>query len=181
MMLKNKQVQFLCLFLALISLTGIKLYENYFPTLFTDWNNKNLSRINLSDPYNFSFAIFGDNQFSILNFEEILNLIELDPEISFVISLGDMVHSGNRRSYSFFLNLVQRRLHKPLITVIGNHEIKGKGYPLYKKIFGPSYYSFEIGNTCFFILDDAQRKINLQQKEWLKKELKLKHILVKFV
>ncbi len=155
-----------------MALVGLEIYESVSPLPATDWNTVNLSKIRIEDSHNFSFAIFGDNQFSVWNFEEILRSIDRDPEISFVIAMGDLVYSGNKTSYSYFLRLVKRNLHKPVITVIGNHELKGSGYPLYTRIFGQPYYSFRIGRTCFLILDDATRKVATRERTWLEGELK---------
>ncbi|WP_168719613.1 metallophosphoesterase [Thermosulfurimonas marina] len=165
-------LRFFVLLGALGAILGLEFYEHVCALPATDWNTRNLSRIRVKDPHDFSFAVFGDSQFSIYAFESLLREIDQDPEISFVIALGDMVHSGSKTSYSLFLDLIQKNLHKPLVTVIGNHELKGGGYPLYTRIFGRPYYSFRIGRTCFLILDDAASKLNLKERSWLEGELR---------
>ncbi|MBX6422836.1 metallophosphoesterase [Thermosulfurimonas sp. F29] len=165
-------LRFFVLLGVLGAILGLEFHEHVCTLSATDWNTLNLSKIRIKDPRDFSFAVFGDNQFSIYGFERLLRDIDRDPEISFVIALGDMVHSGSKISYFLFLDLIQKNLHKPLVTVIGNHELKGGGYLLYTRIFGRPYYSFRIGRTCFLILDDAARKVTIRERTWLEGELR---------
>ena len=161
------------LFLVLLALLGLELWDHVSPLPGRDWIALNIKRIRIADPDNFCFAVFGDNKNSHFTFERLLKEIEHDPEISFAIDLGDLVYDGEKEKYRYFLRQIKSNFHKPLLTGIGNHELKEKGRGLYAEIFGPFYYSFRIGKVCFFVLDDANEKgLDRWQRIWIERELK---------
>jgi len=164
----------LCFLLfCILLLSGFEVWEHFSLLPAHEWNTINLKEINVADPNNFSFAVFGDNRNSISVFENLLKLIDHDPDISFAINLGDMVYSGAKERYRCFLQQVRDNLAIPLLTAMGNHELRGKGRILYHDIFGPFYYSFQIGKNYFIVLDDVnQEGLDVQQRQWLEKELK---------
>lgn len=175
----------LIIVLGLIIFGGRELYKAYWPLgklPAQDWNAKNLEKLSNINPDNFCFAVFGDNRDNDEVLIKILNKIDQDPEISFSIHLGDMVHHGRKSEYCNFISLLQQYLHKPLLMVVGNHDIRGRGGRFYRKIFGPFYYSFQIGNIAFIAADTSlSKKVNKAQLLWLEKTLsksKNKQILV---
>jgi len=119
----------------------------------------------------FCFAVFGDSKNSVKVFTDLIKKINEDKSILFCIELGDLVFSGEKERFKFFLAQI-KKIKKPLLTVIGNHEILNNGRANYYKIFGPFYYSFSIGESFFIILDDANgENIDLNQFIWLKRKL----------
>jgi len=121
---------------------------------------------------NFSFAVFGDNKNSARTFENLISKLN-DDNILFAIDDGDLVYDGENEKFRFFLNQV-KDLNKPLLTVFGNHEAREKGRAEYYDLFGLFYYSFNVGNNYFIILDDSNEKdLNDEQLAWLKNELKI--------
>lgn len=158
----------LCIFL----LSGFEVWALFSHLPAHEWNCISLEEIKVPDPANFSFAVFGDNRDSNSVFENLLKLIDHDPDMTFAMGLGDLVSDGKKQRYEYFFNQVRDSLALPLLTALGNHEIRGDGRPLYHEIFGPSYYSFQIGESYFIVLDDANGKgLNDHQIEWLEKEL----------
>lgn len=171
--LKRKIFWSISLFTILLILLGLEVWEHISPLPARDWIASNFKKINIADPKSFSFAVFGDNKNSHVIFERLLKEIDRDPEISFVIDIGDLVYDGEKEKYRYFLGQIRNYLHKPLLTAIGNHELKENGRGLYAEIFGPFYYSFRIGKVCFFILDDANEKgLDRWQRIWLEREFK---------
>ena len=139
------------------------------------WNEANLKRIQAATPGGFAFAVLGDSRTNPKVFTAILQHISRDPEIAFVIHLGDLVNRGKMAEYQAFIKLVQEHLKVPLLAVIGNHEL-GKGVPdpyrNYLQIFGPAYYAFQIGEVYFIVLDTAKPKdFGAPQLRWLEQEL----------
>lgn len=63
--------------------------------------------------------------------------------------------------------------NKPVLFVIGNHEIIGDPKEsIYQSIFGsPAYYSFTENNSYFIIIDNANGSINETQLKWLTTQL----------
>jgi len=150
----------------------IKFYNLFsFPVL-ADGNYKQLKKIDKGKS-EFTIAVFGDNKNSHKVFENLIDSVNNDPEIDFCIDLGDLVYDGEREKYNYFLNQV-KRLNVPYLTAVGNHDIKEDGRAVYYNLYGPYYYSFNIGDAYFIILDDAS-EVELEQSQmaWLKSELKV--------
>jgi len=140
-----------------------------FPKI-SDWNYHQLQKIDKTKK-EFSFAVFGDNKNSIKTFENLIKKINQE-DIIFAIDVGDLVQDGRKEKFRFFINQI-KQLNKPLLTAIGNHELRKNGRANYYELFGRFYYSFHIGNAYFIVLDDAnQKKLNPWQMHWLKNELK---------
>ena len=159
-------------FSAGLMLMAIQVWDRYGTLPARDWISENLDQISVADPENFSFAVFGDNKNSNIPFERLLDAVDADPEITFALDLGDTVFDGEREKYRYFLEQVRDHLHKPLLTAIGNHEIKDNGRGLYAETFGPFYYAFRFGDTAFIILDNAnEERLDAWQRTWLEKEL----------
>jgi len=157
--------------LVLLFSGGIKIHSVLTEPKISDWNYHQLQKIDKSKN-NFSFAVFGDNKNSAKTFENLITKLDND-NILFAIDDGDLVYDGENEKFRFFLNQI-KDLDKPLLTVFGNHEAKEKGRAAYYNLFGPFYYSFQVGNNYFIILDDSNEKnLDDEQFAWLKNELKI--------
>jgi hypothetical protein len=168
--LKRYPVRYSLLILCILLLAGLEVLTYFLPLPAYKWNAANIKNIKLTDLGNFSFAVFGDNKGSKFVFENMLKLIDHDQEIAFAIDLGDFVESGEKRQYHYFLKQIKSLLSLPVLTVIGNNELMGNGRNLYYDIFGPGYYSFQIGKNYFIVLDDAEG-LDQKQENWLENEL----------
>lgn len=156
--------------IVLIAIVGfLKIHSLYFGRAVGDYNYQNIQKVNKNQK-NFSFVVFGDNKNSITTFNNMIKKINQEP-IAFAIDDGDMVFDGTMEKYKFFLNQIAR-FKKPLVTVIGNHEIREEGNGTYYNLFGRFYYSFTIGSSYFIVLDDSnEQRIDPWQMDWLKDEL----------
>jgi len=167
--MKYKIAKIILLLLLLLA-TGIKIHFILTEPKVSEWNYHQLKKIDHSKN-NFSFVVFGDNKNSKRVFENLISKLNKEA-ILFAIDNGDLVLSGDKAYFKFFLDQI-KDLNKPLLTVLGNHGAEGNGRRNYYNIFGPFYYSFFIGNSYFIILDDSNEKnIDKAQFEWLKGELK---------
>ena len=156
--------------LVLLFTSGIKIHSVLTEPNISDWNYHQLQKIDKSK-INFSFAVFGDNKNSAKTFDNLISNLNKE-DILFAIDDGDLVYDGENEKFRFFLNQI-KDLNKPLLTVFGNHEAREKGRAVYYNLFGPFYYSFQVGYSYFIILDDANEKnLNDNQFAWLKNELK---------
>jgi len=162
-------------FLILCVLLGayFEIWDPLCPLPAHEWNATNLKLISGTDPDDFSFAVFGDNRNSKFVFENLLKSIDHDLGIAFAVSLGNIVSRGKKERYHFFIKQVKDTLGVPLLTTMGNRELKAKGPDLYHEIFGPAHYSFHIGKNYFIILDNVSKEgLDLIQKDgWLEREL----------
>jgi len=142
------------------------------------WNQENLSRIKGLAAEPLTFTVLGDNRDNPEIFGKVLKLADNDPGLTFAIHLGDMVHNADLAQYRIFFDGVRQNYRQPMVTVIGNHELYGeggweRGLELYREIFGPDYYSFQVGDNYFIVVDDAAKEVMTpEQFSWLEAELK---------
>lgn len=121
------------------------------------------------------FVILGDNRNGYQTFSQIIDQINAINPV-FVIDNGDLVFGGEPNKYRLFFETVSK-LRVPLYTTLGNHDIRENGRPMYTKLFGPPYYSFDYGNDHFIFLDSSRgwaekRAIPEEQYVWLENNLK---------
>jgi len=159
--------------LLILLFVGLKLRDYYAPLPDHERNKKEISRIKAYDPSDFTFAVFGDNKGNISIFKPLLRDIDDRIDIDFAIDLGDLVDGGNNAHYRRFLNQLQDNLAIPVLAVIGNHDLSKGGSSHYQEIFGPTYYSFQIGQGYFTILDAiSEQGFDKTERKWLEDELK---------
>jgi len=90
----------------------------------------------------------------------------------FAINSGDLAYDGDVTKYRLTLQVADK-LEIPMVTAIGNHDIRSNGRKAYREVFGPFTYSFAVGNAYYIILDDAEgKRIGKAQMKWLEAELK---------
>jgi 3',5'-cyclic AMP phosphodiesterase CpdA len=170
-----------CLFI--LSFMVLQIWNYYAPLSITDKNRGELSRIKIIDPGNFTFAVFGDNKGNSSFFEPLLKEIDQDKEIAFAIDVGDLVSNGKRGHYRRFLNQVQESLAIPFLTAIGNHDLNHGSSTNYRKVFGPTYYAFQVGEAYFIVLDaTTESGFEKAERQWLEEELqKAQSLKARFV
>ena len=158
---------------CILLLIAFKTWDSCAPLSVHDWNKREISRVKVTDSDNFTFAVFGDNQGNSSFFEPLLRDIEHRQEIAFAIDVGDLVSSGEKKHFRHFLNQVQGHLAIPLFTVLGNHDLNGDSSENYMKVFGSTYYAFQVGKSYFIVLDTSTPSIfGKTQRRWLEEELK---------
>jgi 3',5'-cyclic AMP phosphodiesterase CpdA len=139
-----------------------------------DWNSQNLARLQAPKDDTLTFAVLGDNRNNPAVFDAILKQMARDPGLEFAIHLGDMVPTGELKNYQDFFHSLKNYLKLPLLAVIGNHELsQDPDGRLYRKIFGPRDFAFQLGGSYFIMLDDAgEAGLGENQLHWLEAELK---------
>jgi hypothetical protein len=159
--------------LCILSFIGITLWNSYAPVPIHNWNQNEASRIAVADPDDFTFAVMGDNKGNHSVFEPLLQDIDHEKEITFAIDDGDLVRKGRVGLYRRFLQQVQENLAIPFLTAIGNHDLNDDGSNKnYREIFGPTYYSFQVGHGYFIVLDaTTEAGFDTAERQWLESEL----------
>ena len=169
---KENPVKITIAFLCILSFIGLSLWNDYAPLSIHEWNKNEIPRIKLARPDEFTFAVFGDNKGNYSFFEPLLHDIDHQKEIAFAIDVGDLVKDGKRGQYRRFLDQVRENLAIPLLTATGNHDFNN-GFDEYRSIFGPTYYSFQVGKCSFIVLDATDGSgFDKTERQWLEDELK---------
>jgi hypothetical protein len=152
--------------LGMVALAGAALAAETGTLPARQWNQENLDRIKGLAAEPLKFIVMGDNRDQPEIFGRVLKMADQD--------LGDMVHKVDLDQYRIFFKEVRENFHKPLVTVIGNHELYGdRGLELYREMFGPDYYSFQVGGNFFIVIDDSSKEVfTPEQVSWLENELK---------
>jgi 3',5'-cyclic AMP phosphodiesterase CpdA len=158
--------------LCILLFIGITVWNFYAPVSVHDRNQNEIARITVADPNDFSFAVMGDNKGNRSVFEPLLRDIDHDKEIQFAVDCGDLVRKGKVGLFRRFLHQVQENLAIPFLTAIGNHDLN-KGSPhKYQEIFGPTYYSFHVGQSYCIVLDaTTESGFDTTERQWAEKEL----------
>ncbi len=100
------------------------------------------------------FATVSDTHYHYTNLGKIIEDINDDPEIEFLVIVGDIADQGIQKEYEIFYNIMEG-LKKPYITIIGNHDYKTNGELIYKEMYGPTSFDFMYKNTHFVGFDDT--------------------------
>jgi 3',5'-cyclic AMP phosphodiesterase CpdA len=139
-----------------------------------NWNQTNLQRIKVPPGPTLTFAVLGDNRSNPKVFVQVLKQMDRDRGLAFAIDVGDLVETGTVDNFRVFLDQVRGYLRLPLLTVIGNHDLeRGLGARLYRKIFGPDHYAFQLKDNYFIVVNDVGKGgVGQAQRRWLERELK---------
>lgn len=151
-------------------------YKGYLALYESDFDSKNIESINaitsVQNDRSFSFAVLGNIRNSIDIFErKIIQKINQDSDISFVISTGNAVLNGSEDKYRI-LNRSLEKLNVPIILGAGENEVSRNGAEKFYKHFGPLYFSFEHNGSYFIFLDTTGKSSYQWQMAWLENEMK---------
>ena len=127
----------------------------------------------VSRPWSFAFG--GDVKDELDVFIQLLEQLMLRQNPLFIIEAGDYTRNSLPRELHEYFHRTGW-LPIPVYFVKGNHEIRVQGRKHYKRMFGPSYYSFIFDDVLFVILDstdyaakgtEAGFRIGKKQFNWL--------------
>lgn len=182
----NKKMKLkIMLYLNVFLLMVLIIYKGYLYIYESDFESKNLLNIKKTEKIisnDYSFAVLGNIENSIQLFDKnIIDELNNDKDIDFIISTGDSVLDGAEDKYRI-LNKSINKINKPVIIGIGDNEISDNGGAKFYKHFGPYYFSFNLEDSYFIFLDTTGTTSYEWQKEWLLKELEIsKDYKYKFV
>lgn len=97
---------------------------------------------------------------------------------AFIIHTGDICYENGLKSHINLMNT--QNMDCPVFYCIGNHDlVKGEyGEELFESVYGPVYYSFEMGNTHYIVTpmlggDHAPGYTKEDVYRWMKNDLEL--------
>lgn len=126
-----------------------------------------------SNDDHFTFAVIGDINGEIENFEKILENLNENKSIDFLILLGDCAAKPNEKSHQYFrAEFIEhaRDNNFPTFITAGNHDVSEKAkytirFSDFEKMYGPANYAFIYKKTLFIILGKAVLWNNPTYKE----------------
>jgi 3',5'-cyclic AMP phosphodiesterase CpdA len=127
---------------------------------------------NPEDTASFKIALISDSHTQYDDLQDVINAINMDPDIKFILHGGDMTDGGMLGEFLLFQEIMQQ-LRQPYFTVIGNHDCLANGLGIYEDMFGPEYYSFVAGNCKFIFFNDVIWELQFREPDyfWLREEL----------
>jgi Icc protein len=116
------------------------------------------------DPWR--FALLSDIQEAIDGVKDIYARINADPNISFVVSTGDLTWQGNVEELERFQHELDS-LRVPFYPTLGNHELGTDDGAPFQRYFGRGNFRFVHGGMQFTFLDSASGTIDPLVYAWL--------------
>ena len=175
-------MQTLKIFLLVVisALAGCSEYYEYSPNQVRDRNSpedlnkKNLLKLHANPKDDtITIAFLGDSQNFYDEAVRFVDKVNNIRAIDLVVIAGDISDYGLLQEFEWIHERL-RKLNKPFIGVIGNHDLVGNGEAVYENMFGPLDFSFIYDSVKFVIHNTNSReylKGNVPDMEWLKKEL----------
>lgn len=166
----------------IIILLSYKIYLTFNESNFHESNFKNMKRIQNAEKASYSFAVVGSIKNSVDVFQDkIINDINTDDSIGFMISTGNSVLDGTEDKYRILKKSLSK-LAIPYLIGLGESEISDGGGERFYKHFGPFYYSFVYDDSYFIFIDTTGMTSADWQKDWIADELaRADHYSRKFI
>ncbi|MFP2904479.1 metallophosphoesterase family protein [Pyxidicoccus sp. 3LFB2] len=102
------------------------------------------------------FAVVGDMQlFLDESSAAVADLSRRD--VAFVVQVGDFTEYGSAQEFAWVTGLLDR-LPVPSFAVLGNHDVLGTGADIYRRTFGPPFFSFQHAGSRFVLFDSNSRE-----------------------
>jgi hypothetical protein len=138
------------------------------------WNLGQMESLKVPGGDTLTFAVLGDNRSNPEVFGRVLRQLDCDPDLAFAIDVGDMVEQGTLEQFDEFFKHLRSAARLPFLTVVGNHDLgNNQDLTLYREIFGPDYYAFQLRDHYFIVLNDnLHTGMGEAQMAWLEQELR---------
>lgn len=145
----------------------------------TKYNNLNLKSIgalnNVGKNDTLKIALIGDTQRFFKGTDRVVEKINAEKNVDFVIHTGDLTDFGVESEYEM-MHEELTELDYPYLLVVGNHDEIGNGDILYDKFYGNDDFSFQLGHTKFVFINTNSREHDFDNStpnlSWLESELK---------
>lgn len=120
----------------------------------TNINENNIARIKsiCNNNDTIRFAMMGDSQRWYDETLLFVNHINNTKSVDFVIHGGDISDFGLKKEFQW-VHDIMKKLTVPYVAIIGNHDVIGNGYQVYRKMYGEQNYSFIIAGIKFLCLN----------------------------
>jgi len=135
-------------------------------------NRKNINKIDATSVDTLVFVFMADSHIFYDELKDAVACINADPSVRFVVVGGDITSLGLAQEYEWYYEIM-KKLKVPFVTAIGNHDYLSNGQKVYNKMFGPTNFTFGVGNYLFIVFDDVVWENNNRSPEfsWLSRQL----------
>ncbi len=143
----------------------------------TDLNRTAVNRLMSVEPTSdtLKFILSGDTQRSYKEIPSFVQKVNSIDNLDFVLVAGDITEFGSFKEMEGFARRM-KEASVPVITVVGNHDLTGRGKESYQHMFGDLNFSFIYKRTKFICHDTNSREHIYNGKvpdiDWLQQELK---------
>ncbi len=174
--MKKKYLHIILLLQLLTSCINYSPYEIDVDAEDRNMNDKNIQLLTTNGLKGDTavFAFIGDTQRFYDETNLIVQKINQDPKIEFVIISGDLSDFGLNLEFEEMLEVL-KRLNVPFLSVIGNHDFLYNGEFIYQEMFGDFNYTFLYKGFKFIMINTNSRESQFNglvpDIEWLNNEL----------
>jgi len=143
----------------------------------TDLNRTAINKILSVQPTNdtLKFILSGDTQRSYKEIPGFIKKVNSIDKLDFILVAGDITEFGSLKEMEGYATRI-KGAKAPIVTVVGNHDLTGRGRESYKRMFGDLNFSFVYKGTKIVCHDSNSReyRYNGQTPDipWLAQELK---------
>jgi Icc protein len=103
-------------------------------------------------------AILADTHLFYDQLRDGVDEINSDSSIDFVVVAGDVTKYGYAEEYQKFSEIISE-IRAPVIVGVGNHDVQADGKALYRRLYGPTDFTFAWRGYDFVFFDDNARGI----------------------
>lgn len=139
-------------------------------------NKINIDRLLSLKPTNdtLKFVLSGDTQRAYKELPSFIKKVNSFDNLDFVLVAGDITEFGSFMEMEEYAEYIQKA-NVPVITVIGNHDLTGRGRTSYINMFGDVNFSFVYKGTKFLCHDTNSREYHyngqVPDMGWLEQQL----------
>lgn len=116
----------------------------------------------LKDKSEFKFALIGDSHRWYDELGDVVDALNKVEDLDFVIHSGDVTDMGITQQYEWSQRIL-KRLKVPYIVILGNHDMLGNGFEVYKTMYGAENFSFELNDIQFVCVNTNGLEFNDNQ------------------
>ncbi|HRW63068.1 MAG TPA: metallophosphoesterase [Bacteroidales bacterium] len=177
-MKKYQVILVLIMLLQIVACDDVFEYSPYVIDFDSDEINltqKNIDHLLSTEvPDTIIIALTGDGHRFYDESEKMINTINNNFDIDFLIHTGDFADYGIPQQYQWS-NEIFSKLNAPFFVVIGNHDLVSNGEESYKEMFGDYNFSFIYGKYKFIFVNTNSREYEFNGSvpdiEWVEKEI----------